>query len=77
MPRAVGGVGADYDSILEQGGFHDIDEANLVAAAAGRVRAALERGQMHWDDMEDSHRRMLAAVLSVILYHRAPLDASE
>ena len=30
-------VGADYDSILEQGGLHDVDEANLLFAAAGRI----------------------------------------
>lgn len=63
-------IGADYQSILEQGGFHDIDQAELLQAAAGRVHAALDRGQMHFDDMEDSHRRMLAAVLTIILYHR-------
>lgn len=63
-------VGADYDSLLEQGGFHDIDETNLVLAASGRIQAAKVRGQLHFDDMEKSHRRMLAAVISVILYHR-------
>lgn len=63
-------VGADYESILEQGGFQDVDQENLVQAAAGRVHAALDRQQTHFDDMERSHQRMLAAVLSVILYHR-------
>jgi len=63
-------VGADYDSILEQGGFHDIDQADLLQAAAGRVHAALDRQQTHFDQMERSHQRMLAAVLSIILYHR-------
>lgn len=63
-------VGADYDSIIEQGGFHDIDQTDLVLAAAGRIKAAQLRGQKHYDDMEHSHRRMLAAVLSIILYHR-------
>lgn len=64
-------VGADYESILEQGGFHDIDQSELVQAAAGRVRAALIRGQPHFDDMEESHQKMLGAVLTIILYHRA------
>ena len=63
-------VGADYESIIEQGGFHDLDERNLVLAAAGRIQAAITRGQDHYDRMEQSHRRMLGAVLSVILYHR-------
>ncbi len=65
-------VGEDYDVILQQGGFHDLDEQDLVLAAAGRIRAAIDRGQTHYDQMEDSHRRMLAAVLSTILYHRTP-----
>jgi hypothetical protein len=67
-------VGADYSSIIEQGGFHDLNEHDLVLAVAGRIRAAIDRGQTCFDDMEESHRRMLAAVLSVILYHRTPPD---
>lgn len=63
-------IGKDYDGILEQGGFHDIDQAELLQAAAGRIHAALDRQQMHFDDMERSHQRMLAAVLTIILYHR-------
>lgn len=64
-------IGADYDSLLEQGGFHDLNEANLILAASGRIHAAQARNQNHFDDMEESHQRMLAAVLSVILYHRS------
>ncbi len=63
-------VGADYESILEQGGFHDVDQKQLVLAAAGRIRAAIKLGQLHFDDVEESHQRMLAAVLTIILYHR-------
>jgi hypothetical protein len=63
-------IGADYDSILEQGGFEDIDQSELLQAAAGRIHAALDRAQRHFDDMEESHQRMLATVLTVILYHR-------
>lgn len=66
-------VGANYQSILEQGGFRDLDQQDLILAAAGRVWAALRRGQLHYDDMEESHRLMLAAVLTIILYHRADL----
>lgn len=64
-------VGANYEHILEQGGFHDLDERNLVLAAAGRIAAAKRFGQDHFDHMEESHQRMLAAVIAVILYHRA------
>jgi hypothetical protein len=65
-------VGEDYESILEQGAFHDLNEQDLILAAAGRIRAALKRGQKHFDLMESSHRRMLAAVLSIVLYRRTP-----
>ena len=64
-------VGAAYESILEQGGFGDIDQEQLRLAAAGRIRAAIDRGQKHFDDMEESHRYMLAIVMIVILYHRS------
>ena len=64
-------IGADYESILEQGGFGDADQVELLTAAAGRIHAALARGQQHFDEMEESHQRMLGAVLSIILFHRA------
>lgn len=66
-------IGEDYQSILEQGGFDDIDETHLVQAAAGRIKGAIDRNQKHFDDMEESHRKILAAVLSIILYHRQHL----
>lgn len=70
--KKIGGrwVGSDYASILEQGGFKDNDEYNLCLAACGRVKAALDRGQIHFDDMEEVHRKMLADVIAIILYHR-------
>ena len=61
----------DYSSILEQGGFGDIDQANLLKAAAGRVKAAIKYRQIHFDEMELGHRQILAAVIAVILYHRS------
>ena len=64
-------VGVEYAVILEQGGYDDIDEKNLKLAAAGRIKAAIERNQYHSDDMEVSHQKMLADVLAIILYHRS------
>ncbi len=64
-------VGNDYESMLEQGGFSDVDEKNLILAAAGRLRTAINHGQLHFDDMEEGHKKMFAAVLSIILYHRS------
>lgn len=63
-------IGDDYTAVVEQGGSRDVDQENLLAAAAGRIRAALVRGQPHFDDMEKLHREMLAAVMSIILYWR-------
>jgi hypothetical protein len=63
-------VGADYPSILEQGAFNDVSQQQLITAASGRVHAALDHGQSHFDKMEDGHLYMLAALLSVIIYHR-------
>jgi len=63
-------IGADYSSVLEQGGFHDIDQKNLILACAGRIKAAIDREQYHFDKMEDSHQKILADVIAIILYHR-------
>ena len=63
-------LGFDYVSILEQAGFDDKDEENLILAACGRVKAAINRGQLHFDEMEEFHRKMFANVLAIILYHR-------
>jgi len=64
-------IGSDYESILEQGSFKDIDQKELIMAAAGRIKAALDLNQMHFDDMHESHRKMLGAILAIILYHRS------
>jgi hypothetical protein len=63
-------VGEDYASILEQGGFEDVDQGELLTAATGRVFAAFRNGQEHYYEMEKGHRQMLAAILSIIIYHR-------
>lgn len=67
-------TGADYEFILEQGGFGDIDEKNLVLAASGRIHAAIKFGQDHFDDMEDGHMNILSNILSIILFHRYNLQ---
>lgn len=61
----------DYSGLLEQGGFGDENQQNLLLAIAGRVSAAIKHGQLHFDDMELGHREILAAVLAVVLYHRS------
>lgn len=63
-------VGGDYPTILEQGAFNDLSQQQLVTAACGRVHAALDHGQTHFDRMEDGHLYMLAALISIIIYHR-------
>ncbi|EAV1383811.1 hypothetical protein EVD11_26205, partial [Salmonella enterica] len=63
--------GMEYVSILEQGGFSDEDQKNLCLSIAGRIRAAINRHQFHFDDMEKSHQKILADVIAIILYHRS------
>jgi hypothetical protein len=64
-------VGENYPFILEQGAFDDIDQEELLQAAAGRIKAAIARGQLRFDQMEWFHRKMLADVIAIILYYRA------
>ncbi|WP_433896370.1 hypothetical protein [Sphingobacterium mizutaii] len=61
---------ADYESILEQGGFFDVNEKNLLKAASGRINKAIEYGQNSFDEMEMGHLKILSALLTIILYHR-------
>lgn len=62
--------GEEYSSILEQGSFNVQGEEELVLAAAGRIKAALSRGQYNLDEMEENHKRMLCCILSIILYQK-------
>jgi hypothetical protein len=64
-------IGADYQSILEQGSFADLEQQDLIIAASGRVHAAIKFGQNHFDEMEDAHKNMLAGLLTIIIYHRS------
>jgi len=65
---------SDYLAMLEQGAFKADGVGELVLAAAGRIHAAIARGQSHFDDMERSHQVILAGVLAAILYHREPYE---
>lgn len=66
--------GVDYRVILEQGGFQDVDQMDLLCASAGRIEAAIKYSQYHFDDMEETHRKMLGAILSIILYLRNDIN---
>lgn len=59
----------DYAVFLEQGAFNDYDQQFLKNAAVGRINVAIKRGQLTYDEMEESHRIMLGDLLAVILYH--------
>jgi hypothetical protein len=65
---------SDYLAMLEQGGFKVDGVEELIIAAAGRIRAAIDRGQTHFDDMERGHQVILAGVLAAILYHMEPYE---
>ena len=71
--QKIGGrwIGSDYASILEQGGFDDVNQNEACLAVAGRIQAAINRGQLHFDDMEESHQKILADVIANIMYHRS------
>ncbi len=61
----------DYHAILEAGSIPYYDQDELVLSSAGRMKAAMQRGQMHFDDMEKSHRYVLGGVMAIIIYWRA------
>ena len=63
-------TGAEYQSILQQGGFHDYNQENLMHGAVGRIRTAMQFGQFGFDDMEYGHKKILGDLLTTILYHR-------
>jgi hypothetical protein len=63
-------IGADYQAILEQGAFSEFGQEKLIAAATGRVHAAMDFGQLHFDDMEEGHLNMLAGLITIIIFHR-------
>jgi hypothetical protein len=67
---------SDYLALLEQGAFKKDSDADLVEAAAGRMQAAITRGQTHFDEMERSHQVIFAGVLAAILYHREPHEGT-
>lgn len=64
-------IGGHYETILEQGSCGDADQMELVLAASGRVRAAIRRGQLHFDSMEISHRAILGGVMAIVIFHRS------
>ena len=57
--------------VLEQGSSGWVAAPELVSAAAGRVKAALHYGQQHYDAMEPGHRKMLAILLTIILFRHS------
>ena len=61
---------SDYEAIINQGSFGDEEQRNLILAAAGRISAAIDHGQLHFDDMEYGHQKILAMVMASILYQR-------
>lgn len=63
--------GMEYVCILEQGSFNDENQINLLLSIAGRLRAAINRNQLNFDDIEKSHQKILADVIAIILYHRS------
>ena len=63
-------ISCDYRAVINQGSFGDEAQKSLLAAAKGRIEAAIQHGQTKFDDMEYGHQRILAMVLASILYQR-------
>ena len=63
-------ITTDYRSLLQSGSFYDLEQLNLIAAAAGRTQAAMDFDQMSYDNMEEGHQYILSAILSLIIYQR-------
>ncbi|WP_294591931.1 hypothetical protein [uncultured Rikenella sp.] len=61
----------DYRSIIDQGCFSPEGIQNLLQAIAGRVDATKKLGQMHFDEMESGHQRILGFAITTILYQRS------
>lgn len=61
---------SDYYAIIEQGGWYDAEQKNLLEAVAGRIKAAQHFGQTNFNEMEEGHKVMLGYILATILYHR-------
>lgn len=67
------GTKLDYPCLIEQGCCgvaSNLDE--LKTAIAGRIKAAKDHGQLHYDQMESNHRDILSASMAVWLFHTAP-----
>lgn len=59
-----------YESILEQGGFSDEDQSNLIYALADRIQAAFKYRQKNFDETEIYHRKIIGAIVAIIIYHK-------
>lgn len=63
-------IGQSYQILLQNGGLFDDDAKNLVMATAGRIAVAKRHGQLHFDQMDFSHQKILAIIMALVLYHR-------
>ncbi|WP_060477693.1 MULTISPECIES: hypothetical protein [Pseudomonas] len=72
-------IGADYEFVLQQASLaHTINHTELVHAASGRVIAALNYGQRNFDDMEEGHKKMLASILTILIFNYGTwMDSTE
>lgn len=62
--------GEEYAVILSQGGFHDINQMELMKSAAGRINDAIQNEKFYFDEMEEGHHNILGDILAILLYHR-------
>lgn len=59
-----------YEYMLQQGSLsHEVNHIELIYAATGRVAAAIQHGQRSFDDMEEGHKKMLASILTILVFN--------
>lgn len=63
-------IGDDYGFVLQQASLaHQLNNEELIFSAAGRVVAAIKHKQYKFDEMEEGHQAMLAAILTILVFN--------
>lgn len=63
-------IGDDYGFVLQQASLaHQLNHEELIFSAAGRVMAAIKHKQRMFDEMEEGHQAMLAAILTILVFN--------
>ena len=61
---------ADYRSIIEYWWFKDLNQEYLILSLYWRIQKSKFYGIYRYDDLDNWHRKMIANLISVIIYQR-------